>query len=160
MKRTIRVTLGAILATMFVLGMVPSLNAQCSNASFGGSFGFTFTGTAPEGNIAAVGSLTADGAGNVVGSQTISINGTIFQGDGFAGTYTVNPGCTGNATLTFSPRGVVARFDLVIDGSGLDEVRFIQTDTAHVITGTARQFPLPLVSRFPYQGKRKRGRLG
>lgn len=53
--------------------------------------------------VPSVGTLTFDGNGNVTGTMDINDDGTVCQGTGLSGTYTVNPDrLTGTATLTLS----------------------------------------------------------
>ena len=104
MRRTIApTTLVIALATVFVLGILPTAQADehkdCSNASLQGSFGFTSTGTllalpAPlAGIFAEVGRQTFDGHGNTEGTATATPNGNLSHLT-FQGTYVVNPDCT------------------------------------------------------------------
>lgn len=75
-----------------------------------GTFGFTLTGSrttgANPGPRVAVGQLTADGNGNLAGSETQSNNGVIVQGVTETETYVVNSDCSGTATLTLKETGV------------------------------------------------------
>ncbi len=53
--------------------------------------------------VPSVGTLTFDGNGNVTGTMDINDDGTVCQGTGLSGTYTVNSDrLTGTATLTLS----------------------------------------------------------
>jgi hypothetical protein len=83
---------------------------NCSWSNLQGTFGFTLTGTREAGTNpgprAAVGQLTADGNGNLAGSETQSNNGTIVPGVTETGTYVVNQDCSGTATLTLKGNGV------------------------------------------------------
>ena len=136
-----RVALVVGVATVSVLSLVPIARAggpeDCSNARLRGSFGYTATGTLlPEyvppplsGPFAEVGRQTFDGNGNTEATATLSANGNVF-GVTVAGTYVVNPACTGAMTLTVSfPDGseatVHADFVIVDDGA---EVRSLGTD--------------------------------
>src|SRR5215472_2432270 len=85
MQRTVRIaTFGIALAILFLLGTVPSAQAQdhsCSNATLDGSFGFSGTGTVfnPSASLfAQVGRQTFDGNGNTDATATTSINGASF----------------------------------------------------------------------------------
>jgi hypothetical protein len=77
-------------------------HGTCSSANLAGQWGFTLTGTLipPTGPIpfAAVGRTTADGAGNVSGTQTSSVGGVVGDNT-LEGTATLNPDCTGTLTL-------------------------------------------------------------
>lgn len=111
---------------------------DCMSGSLVGSYGFSRNGTAAPGPVAAVGSIEFDGHGNLSGSDTTSANGTIIRRT-FAGTYTVNPDCTGSFTATFisGTPGRVANTDFVIvdDRRGL---LLIGTNPGEIIVGTAR----------------------
>jgi hypothetical protein len=108
--------LRVITIASFIALMAPTALAYGSrNCSYGGNslqgtFGFTLTGSrttgANPGPRAAVGQLTADGNGNLAGSETQSNNGIIVQGVTETGTYVVNSDCSGTATLTLKGTGV------------------------------------------------------
>jgi len=130
-----------VFATVFVLGIAPKAQAweekDCSNATIKGSFGYTSTGTLLAsipglppplaGPFAEVGRQTFDGKGDTDAAATLSANGNI-QPVTIAGTYTVNPNCTGTMTLNISPLGVISHLDFVIDDDGA-ELRAIVTDS-------------------------------
>ena|SRR5215831_13262335 len=66
---------------------------------------------------AAVGSFTADGAGNITqGTRSLSANGTIID-ETFTCTYNVNPDGTGTATCAFSVFGLTS-LDIVLLDDG------------------------------------------
>ncbi len=81
----------------------------CTNASIAGAYGLMATGSlfgsngTPSG-IALLGRSVYDGQGRLTGTQTDSIDGTIEQFT-LAGTYAVQPDCTGSETFTFIPVG-------------------------------------------------------
>jgi len=99
-------------ASFIALTTTPAALAHgnCSWSNLQGTFGFTLTGTRATGTNpgqrAAVGQLTADGNGNLAGSETQSNNGIIVQGVTETGTYVVNEDCSGTATLTLKGNGV------------------------------------------------------
>lgn len=85
---------------------------------------------------AAVGQLTADGNGSLAGSETQSNNGTIVTGVTEAGTYTVNPDCSGSgsATLTLNKGDTATRhfnFEILHNS---EEFVAIVTDTGRIET--------------------------
>jgi hypothetical protein len=88
--------------TALALGIAPTANAHdkgCSNATLKGTFvhsasGFEIAPPSIAGPIAGVGTDTFDGNGGVTTTATLSINGNIVPVTA-AGTYTVNPDCTG-----------------------------------------------------------------
>ena len=151
MKRAIApTTLVIVLATVFVLGILPGAQAgehkECSNASLQGSFGFTNTGTnlalppPLAGPIAQIGRQTFDGRGNTDATTTLSANGNIVRATA-QGTYVVNPDCTGSLTLFVSPFGITVQADFVIDDDGA-ELRAIITDAGAIESVVCKkQFP-------------------
>ena len=137
MRRTIApAALVSVFLTVFVLGLLPSVQAgaekaEGSNASLRGSFGFTSTGTLlalPPGFAGAFGEIgrqTFDGNGNTDATATLSANGHLNHVT-FEGTYDVNEDCTGSMTLFVSPLAVTVTLDFVIDDDGT-ELRAITT---------------------------------
>lgn len=114
---------------------------ECSNATLNGTFAFTSTGfiTAPPplaGPFAIVGAQTFDGHGALTATATVSQNGNIIPVT-VAGTYTVNPNCTGTFTVQISPVNITTHLFFVIDDSG-KEFQVIQTDPGVVVTGSGR----------------------
>ncbi len=120
---------------MFAGTALAQAHMPCSKMTLYGSFGYTSTGTllasyAPPpyaGPFAEVGIQTFDGVGKTTLTATLSANGNITQQTPFAGTYMVNPDCTGSMTL-ISPIFGVVHADFVIDHHGT-EIRAISTDS-------------------------------
>jgi hypothetical protein len=71
--------------------------------------------------LSAAGQLTADGAGNLTGTVTMSANGQIFQGVVITGTYTAASTCAGTAQLNFTGGGNFP-FDIFLTGSGFSGI--------------------------------------
>jgi hypothetical protein len=129
-----------VFASFFALLAVPAFGdfrGNCNNGSLNNSFGFTLTGSRTDINAGArgaVGQLTANGNGNVTGSETQSNNGTIVTGVTETGTYTVNPDCSGSATLTLNKGDTATRhFNFQILHNS-EEVVAIVTDTGRIET--------------------------
>src|SRR5262245_46474393 len=126
---------GSILALRLI--NAPKVEAQnsCTDASFQGAFGYTFTGLAGVNALpfASVGRLVADGQGNVSGAETQSDNGRISRRN-YSGTYTVNADCTGSE-VTNDNFGKTVKCDFVIVSSGR-EIQVIETDANTAIVGT------------------------
>jgi hypothetical protein len=91
---------------------------KCTLASLQGGYGLygqgtAFIGTPQVAQEVDVGIFTADGKGNVVGSVTFSLNGTIIRTK-FTGSYLVNVDCTATVTIhddlgeTLHEEGVMA----------------------------------------------------
>ena len=82
---------------LFLLLAAPGLHAVCSNATAGGTYAFTTTGTLilPTGAapVAAVGLITFQLNGSTTGSQDRSVGG-VFAHETITGTLTVNHDCT------------------------------------------------------------------
>jgi len=135
-------------AAALAMGIAPKAQAndkECSDATLKGTFAFTSTGfitgpSAQAGPFAIVGAQTFDGNGAFTAAATVSQNGNIIPVT-LAGTYTVNPDCTGNFTVQISPVGITTHLFFVIDGNGT-EFQAIQSDPGVVVTGIGRrQFP-------------------
>ena len=100
MKRNI--VCASFFLSIFLLGMTAAALSQddgkCTMIGRAGDYGFTWTGTMilPSGPVpaAGVGASTFDAAGNMWGTQTTTINGSVSKRM-VRGTYTVNPDCTG-----------------------------------------------------------------
>jgi len=95
--------LAAFLGALLVFA--PSLFAdeRCTQRSIAGDYGYTVTGVRnPFGPAASVGILHLDSQGNLNGSQTLSINGTVVQGEVLTGSLTVNDDCTSSSIITVS----------------------------------------------------------
>ena len=112
-----------ILALMMwsIFIVVPGLHAACSTASTAGRFGFTTTGSIPAvGPVAATGIFTQDASGNITGTQTRSLNGSVAD-ETFTGTATVNSDCTGTDTVQVFQDGSLVRtttLHVVYDDNG------------------------------------------
>jgi hypothetical protein len=73
-----------------------------------------------------------DGAGNISGNFTANLDGVVLSGT-VAGTYTVNPNCTGTINLVTSLGNPVNESFVVLRNGGL---RLVDTDSYIVITRT------------------------
>lgn len=82
---------------------------HCSMKTGAGRWGFTTRGTIPSvGDVAAVGTFTADVSGNLSGRQTRSIAGDVAE-ETFTGTFTVNSDCTGTDVIQVYEGGILVR---------------------------------------------------
>jgi len=147
---------GICLAAVLTLGCVYA-SAQNKNsgshaktfsvASVEGSYGITYNGTILNaagfsGPLAATGQIVADGKGNLQGSETFNVDGTICEG-AIAGTYTVNADGTGQIRATFTPAtkgcpsGTTSWSVVLVDGG--QEVFLCQTESDKVLWGEARK---------------------
>jgi hypothetical protein len=105
---------------------VGSASAACSNATLNGVYGY-YHGRPDgvSGQRALVGQMIADGKGNLSGSWTTSLNGTISTGT-FTGTYLISKNCTGSFTLSNEDESP-ANFSIVFDDSHKG-FQILQTD--------------------------------
>ena len=111
-----RFTLVALLLAGVLAAPVLMADEQCSLRSLAGDWGYTVTGTRlPVGPAASVGWFHLDRHGNLAGTQTLSLNGTIVQGEVLTGTVTVNSDCTGSSVIVVSntPFPRTSNLDLV-----------------------------------------------
>ena len=131
-----------VIPTLFALlifgAAAPVLLAdeRCSLGSIAGDWGYTITGTRlPLGPAASVGIVHFDRQGNLSGSQTLSVAGTIVQGEVLSGTIAVNSDCTGSSTIVVSntPFPRTAHVD-VVWGNGSNDFRAIFTDANLILT--------------------------
>ena len=125
MNSNARRNLLGIAAGLFAIAL--PLHAQashCSTAATAGSWAYTYTGSilTPNGAVpaASVGRYIQDAAGNVSGSQTRSVAGASGVEE-ISGTLSVNPDCTGTATINVFVNGQMQRtavLALVYDSNG------------------------------------------
>ena len=107
----------------------------CSNASVKGAFGVLSSGLNGSGLPASsVDQVTLDGAGNLSGFSTKSIDGSIITFT-FTGTYTVAANCTG--TATFNNQDGSIKHDNIFIYNGNRSAYLIQTDAGHVESSVA-----------------------
>ena len=106
---------------------------SCSNSSLTGGYGIGALGTNASGDSVAVsGLLTADGNGNLKGTQTESVNGTISSNVPISGTYSIGSDC--NGTMAITPKGGTKQnYNVTVASQGL---RFftLETDTGSILS--------------------------
>jgi hypothetical protein len=108
--------------------------ATCSDAGVHGTFGFHATGSyVGAGPAAFIGQFHLNG-GNIAGSESGSVNGTIFSGVGLLGKYTINSDCTGTAMVTPAGQSAV-NFNLVVVDGG-SKVLAVETDANSIVSGS------------------------
>jgi hypothetical protein len=119
--------------------LLPVVHAQdetsgCSLASLNGRYALSRQGTivaqipgfpAPPAPFGEVAIATFDGAGAFSGRATVNIGGLVLNPVNFTATYTVNPDCTGTATVN-TGLGLTLHNAIVVIGGGK---RFIGTET-------------------------------
>lgn len=151
MKRNI---LRTIFFATLLLSLAPVAPAQyvgaCSNVSAAGMWGMTETGTLvlPTGAVpvAAIGSSTVDASGNMSGTLTSSLNGTLSV-DTINGTVTVNSDCTGTMTVGVYSSGKLQRtvgLAFVLD----DNAREVRAIVTSVVLANGASLPPVLTLTF------------
>jgi hypothetical protein len=132
-----------IVCAFCIIGSAPA-SAQareCSLADVAGQYGVTLSGTiAAVGPVAIVGQFTLDASGRVTGAETASFNGNVVK-ETVSGTATVNPDCTGTATIDVFRSGVLVRttsLDIVVDDNQT-EIRAIALTNGTTVTVIARR---------------------
>ncbi len=106
-----------------------------------GTYGFTFAGAFVDGTrVTAVGSLYADGHGNILnGLRTLSVGystGAAIIHQTFSCMYSVDPTGMGTATCQFVPGRTETLAFVIISNN---EVQLIGTDTTSVVNGFAKK---------------------
>jgi len=109
----------------------------CSLRTMEGTHGYSYSGTVFGNPIAAAGPITFDGEGNLSAKYTVSVGGITHQG-AFTGTYTVNPDCTGTATLNLPLLGITTSGTFVIVSDG-QETFFVGTDPEVTVNGITKR---------------------
>ena len=135
---SIHILRALLLAALFIVLLTlaqPLHAASCSNASLKGDYGILVTGTAAGNPIATMGKITADGNGAVTGSETMSVNGTIFDTVSVSGSYTIGSTCAGSAIIT-PQGGSPTTYSLAILTSG--KVQLVGADSGTVESGFLR----------------------
>ena len=68
--------------------------------------------------FASVGLFVFDGAGHILITDSVSVNGTITRFETYTGTYTLNSNGTGSMTLHSGVSGVPVNYDFVVVDNG------------------------------------------
>jgi len=101
------------------------------------TFAANLSGKIPNtGPIAYVAQVILDGKGNVSGSGTFDVNGTIVTAS-IKGTYTEDSDCTGTAQITPSGSSTL-NFNFVVVDIG-KEILLIETDANTIVVGSMQQ---------------------
>lgn len=150
-----KLSFGALIAALVVVACImliggatkmPSVHAQtgCDLSSFTGAYGYNLNGYVYDnaGNlylIASAGLIVPDGSGAITGSDTYSFDGTIGKRT-YTGTYTMNPDCTGSATLQITVGNATGSVhgDFVAVNNAR-EINFVQTDANYILSGTFKK---------------------
>jgi hypothetical protein len=109
----------------------------CTLAGLKGNFGLEASGVfLGVGAVALDGLFTLDGKGNVSGTESGSIAGSIFTGQSISGTYTVASNCTGTMAVTVLGQTEHSSFVVTNSGKGL---LIVETDANTVVSGFGQQ---------------------
>jgi hypothetical protein len=145
------------------------INGGCSDRTLNGEYTFTVSGQIfhPDGTVdtrAGVAVTTFDGEGNLNQDDFVmssSLGGPVPSPDtdplsGFhtneTGTYTVNPDCTGNATIDF-PNHIVIKLMFVVNDSGTT----IHTVVSSITLPTGASPGTPIIRS---EGRKQTPRMG
>jgi hypothetical protein len=107
-------TLGIILSSALCVSQAISAH-ECTASGVAGRYGHTSTGSIvnpPVGAFNAIGHVTFTETGTLSGAQTTSIAGNLVE-ETFQGTFTVNPDCTGSATVHVYHGATLARASII-----------------------------------------------
>ena len=127
--------------SLLVLGLVSRVQAECSNASKKGTYGFTCQGTMDGSPVALVGTCTFDGKGHGTAKFVASGTDTIPPEEVHVTlTYTVNSDCTGIDENTF-PDGSKNYTYFVIDNhtQELRDILIVPGDTGTIVACVQRK---------------------
>lgn len=106
----------ALIASAALIGFVHVAHAhECAVANVAGRYGYTSSGTIVNpavGPFTAVGHTTLTESGTFSGAQTTSIAGNAVE-ETIQGTFTVNPDCTGSATVHVYHGTTLARTSVI-----------------------------------------------
>jgi hypothetical protein len=127
-SKAVRITL--ITASVLVLSSV-GWGEACSNATLVGNYGFQVSGVGQSGDPrASSGQFTADGKGNLTGTETAKVAGVVYTNVAVTGTYLIKPNCTGKGTWV-PKEGPKATYNFVILS---DRKNILIIDTAKLRT--------------------------
>jgi hypothetical protein len=88
------------------------------------------------GAVALDGLFSLDGKGNVTGTESGSIAGSIFTGQAVSGAYSVASNCTGTLTVTVLGQTEHSSFVVTNGGKGM---LVLETDANTVVSGFGQQ---------------------
>jgi len=127
-----RTTLAILSFAVFLASLAPAARAAtCSTATVAGNWGLTLTGALllPTGPVpaAAVLRATADVEGNVTGTEARNVGGG-YADETLTGNWTVNPDCTGTATVNIYQSGQLVRVSVlsIVFDENSKQVRMVQ----------------------------------
>ncbi len=135
--RELRVVLWTAIILLTASASVLAANeGTCSNASLQGTYAFTESGNIVGiGPVAVGGAFEADGQGNLVTSDTVSLNGEISE-EHLNFTYEVKSDCSGKASSAPGQEPAHFNFVLIRDGA---EAMGIHTDSGTTLLLSAKK---------------------
>jgi hypothetical protein len=156
--------LRTLIAVLLLLGLTTIAKpaaAACSNASLKGTYGISwgwpqelYDGNKNEAMV--VGQLTADGKGNITGTETISYLNSILQNESVKGTYSVAANCTGTISLTpdffnIYLNGSNGGFQMTLTTAGFEAVGYAlpQVSATCALSGEAQRLGVNIVGTIP-----------
>jgi hypothetical protein len=125
------------------LGTVKKIQpGGCSLSTLKGSYALfgqgSVTALNPPAPIAHVGTVTYDGAGNFVGSDTIMLNGVMVP-DTFTGTYGITEECRISVDISSTAVGMIHELGWIVGTGKSQEVRLIGTDPGFTFVEATRK---------------------
>jgi hypothetical protein len=128
-----------LFAGMSVVEAVPNAQAQCSNASLKGAYGFYIGATVLPGGTprGVLDRIVFDGNGHIVDAVTFNDNGTITHRNDTS-VYTVNADCTGTI---FPTRGGAIQIMVVNAGNEFYQLRTDPSNIVYLANSAKKQFP-------------------
>jgi len=123
-----------ILSGVETLSLVAQGSAACGLTGIKRTFAADLSGfVAGSGPIGYVGQVILDGKGNMSGTMTVNLNGSVATAP-ITGSYTESANCLGTATISSSAFGTLD-FDFVVVNSG-NQLLVIETDANTYVSGT------------------------
>jgi hypothetical protein len=122
--------------TMLGTALYAEESRLCQADTVRGTYGYTISGTTPNGPVVGVGVRHYDGQGHFTQVDTVKggITGTTVDTPA-SGTYTINPDCTGSMFLINA--GGVAELRLVVVNDGKEVRWIVLTPAVGMIIGNA-----------------------
>jgi hypothetical protein len=127
-----RKTLAILSFAVLLVGLAPAAQAAtCSTATVAGNWGLTLNGVLilPTGPVpaAAVLRATADVEGNITGTEARNVGGG-YADETLTAKWTVNPDCTGTATVNIYQSGELVRISVlsIVFDENSKQVRMVQ----------------------------------
>ena len=127
-------------AVVLAFGAVTTAQASdhaCSNATLDGAYSALLGGTIAGMPFVTLDLVKADGEGNLMGTGTSNLNGTVSSTT-IVATYIINPDCSGVATFTM-PSAQTQNLNVKRDGSTIDITRAGPPSTGTLVSGTAHR---------------------